>query len=337
MNLLITSVGRRTYLVNYFKEALNGMGLVHVANSTPVSPAFLVADNTVVTPLIYDEAYIPFLLNYCKENEIDAVISLFDIDLPILAKNKDKFEQIGVKVVVSDYSIIDVCNDKWKSYLFFKNNLIPTPKTYFSKEEALKALAVNEISYPIIIKPRWGIGTAQVYEVDDEEELEVLYRKAQKGIMKSYLKYESGTDIEHCILFQEKLKGQEYGLDVINDLQGNYITTIVKEKYAMRSGETDCAIIVNEDALLEIGKILGKSLKHIANLDVDVFLDGNGNPFVLEMNARFGGGYPFSHLAGVNEPRAIISWLRNEVAEEDDLKAKIGVIGQKDISLVKLN
>ena len=72
MNILLTSAGRRTYLVNYFKEALRMAGftgLVHAANSES-SPAFFAADRQVITPLIYDSEYIPFLLDYCKKWEI---------------------------------------------------------------------------------------------------------------------------------------------------------------------------------------------------------------------------------------------------------------------------
>lgn len=70
MNILLTSAGRRGYLVEYFKKALEGIGEVHVGNSTPVSPSFYYADHAVVTPLIYDEAYIPFLLDYCKKTTL---------------------------------------------------------------------------------------------------------------------------------------------------------------------------------------------------------------------------------------------------------------------------
>ena len=92
MNVLLTSVGRRSYLVKYFKDALNSTGQVHVSNSTEFTPAFAVADKSVVTPLIYDEEYIPFLISYCKKNEIRVLISLFDVDLPILSKNIKLFE-----------------------------------------------------------------------------------------------------------------------------------------------------------------------------------------------------------------------------------------------------
>lgn len=57
MNILLTSVGRRTYMVNYFKEALQGKGLVHAANSVETY-AMKIADQSVLTPLIYDGNYI---------------------------------------------------------------------------------------------------------------------------------------------------------------------------------------------------------------------------------------------------------------------------------------
>lgn len=128
MNILLTSVGRRSYLVEYFKEAIGNTGEVHVSNSTSLTPAFSVADKSVVTPLIYDKAYIPFLISYCKYNDIKILISLFDIDLPILSRNKDLFDNIGVKVIVSDESVINICNDKYLTYKFLAENGLFTPK-----------------------------------------------------------------------------------------------------------------------------------------------------------------------------------------------------------------
>jgi carbamoyl-phosphate synthase large subunit len=74
----------------------------------------------------------------------------------------------------------------------------------------------------------------------------------------------------------------------------------------MRSGETDVAITVKEPKLESLGKMLGEITQHPANMDVDVFFDGT-DAYILEMNARFGGGYPFSHLAGVDLPAPRLS------------------------------
>ena len=336
MNILFTSVGRRSYLVQYFKEALNGKGKIHVANSSELSPAFQMADYSVVTPLIYDKSYIPFLLDYCKQNSIAAIISLFDIDLPILAKNESKFNEIGVNVIVSSEKTVNICNDKWRTYCFLKENDLKVPRTYLSLGEAVEDIKKGTLKFPVMIKPRWGMGSIAVYEAENYNELTVFYDKVKRNIEKTYLKYEAQKNMTQSVLIQEKLKGQEYGLDIINDLNGKYQTTIVKKKLAMRSGETDCAITVQNNALKKLGKQISSFLKHIGNLDVDVFAEEN-DVFVLEMNARFGGGYPFSHMAGVNLPAAIIKWLNGEKTDKQLLTERNNILVQKDISMVRLS
>lgn len=335
MNVLFTSVGRRSYLVKYFKEALNGSGKIHVANSSEISPAFQVADASVVTPLIYDIEYISFLKQYCKEHQIDAIISLFDIDLPILAEHKKEFEDMGVQVVVSDKIVVDICNDKWKTYQFLRDNGFKTPKSYLDIEQVLSDIEKGLMNYPVILKPRWGMGSLSVMQADNEVELKVFYEKIYREIQNSYLKYEAQESLENCILIQEKLNGQEYGLDVINNLAGEYQNTIVKRKNAMRSGETDCAETVYFEEAEILGKTLSEKMKHISNLDVDIFRVDN-ELYVLEINARFGGGYPFSHLAGVNLPAALIDWLQGQETDKNNLTYEVGVLGQKDIQIVRL-
>lgn len=336
MNILFTSVGRRSYLVRYFREALGNRGEIHVANSSRLSPAFQFADHCVVTPLIYDEHYIPFLLDYCSAHQITAIISLFDVDLPVLARSRAQFAEIGVRVIVSDERIIDICNDKWKTYQYLKENGFHVPQTHLYLKDAVCAIEEGRLSFPLMVKPRWGMGSIAIYEADDLEELKLFYKKAVNTIQKTYLKYESAGNLEHCVLIQEKIQGQEYGLDIINDLDANYQTTICKKKYAMRSGETDCSVTVDDAALKELGERLGKKLGHIANMDCDVFWNGD-TPYILELNARFGGGYPFSHAAGVNLPKAIIGWMLGETVPADWLKETIGVMTQKDIVLVRLD
>ena len=327
MNILITSVGRRRYLVDYFKEALNGKGSIHVMNSSEFTPAFLNADCAVKSPLIYDNDYIPFLLEYCSKNRIDALLSLFDVDLPVLAANRDKFIEVGTRLIVSDKKVVDICNDKWKTFQFLRENCFNTPMTWID----WKSLPKGKVNYPLVIKPRWGLGSLSMFEAENETEVEMLYTKAARAVIKSpMLKYEAAQEPERCVILQEKLPGQEYGLDVINDLDGNYQCTIAKKKLAMRAGETDCAKVVDIPVLKELGKRLSGALKHIGNLDVDVFLS-EGQAYVLEMNARFGGGYPFSHLAGVNLPKAIVKWLRGETDCTELLSEQVGVLGYKDM------
>ena len=56
---------------------------------------------------------------------------------------------------------------------------------------------------------------------EDEEELDLSYKLTKKQIDRSFLAQISATDSERSILIQERLLGEEYGMDVINDLSGS--------------------------------------------------------------------------------------------------------------------
>ena len=335
MNILLTSVGRRTYLIEYFKEAMKDVGKVFASNSE-YTYSLSCADEYVITPIIYDEKYISFLIDFCKKNDITAIISLFDIDLYILSKNKKEFEKNGIFVVVSDEKAIEICNDKWKTYEFLKKNDIDCPKTFKSLKETKDAVKDKNLDYPIIIKPRWGMGSIGIFIAENEEELDLFTKKIKKQIFNSYLKYESEQNIEECILYQEKINGIEYGLDVFNDFNGKLVSLVAKQKIAMRAGETDVAKTVPIDKYKEIAKKLSKGLKHIVDLDVDIFETSDNRIMVLELNCRFGGQYPFSHLAGVNYPKQIVKWLFGEETDPSLLNAKINVLSCKDLVPVVL-
>ncbi len=333
MNVLLTSVGRRAYMVKYFKDAVGEDGQVHVCNSDDKTVAFHYADKSVISPLIYDKEYIPFLLEYCKQNRIDILLSLFDIDLPVLAKHKEKFERIGTKVIVSDERVISICNDKWKTYNFLKENGFNVPKTYLRYDDVALALERGEIKYPIVIKPRFGCGSIAMSVAEDKEELIYHVRKITGQINKSYLKYESAAEDEK-IIYQMLLCGQEYGADIINDLNGRLQNVVIKKKIAMRAGETDIAELVCQPEIFAEAARLGENLGHIGNMDCDIFLV-DGKPYILEMNARFGGGYPFSHMGGCDLPRAILKWASGEVVPPSLLRAKTGAVGYKELSVTQ--
>tara|TARA_R100000935_G_scaffold9921_3_gene19909 strand:- start:6522 stop:7547 length:1026 start_codon:yes stop_codon:yes gene_type:complete len=334
MNILLTSAGRRTYLVDYFKEALAGRGKVYATNSQ-FSPALNKADEWALTPLIYDEGYIEFLLEYIKKHDIKMLISLFDIDLPVLAKSKSLFEELGVKVVISSPNVVSICNDKWLTYQFLVAQGFNTPKTFIDLKHCKESLNKSESVYPLIIKPRWGMGSIGIYIAENELELEVFYTKVKREISNSYLKYESKEDLGNAVIIQQCIIGQEYGLDVFNDLNGNYIKTFVKRKLAMRSGETDSAKTEENLPLIELGEKLGNSLKHVGNLDMDCFIS-NDKLYILELNCRFGGGYPFTHLAGVNIPQILLDLMDNKKPNPNLMQLEYNLEMIKDINLIKL-
>ena len=110
----------------------------------------------------------------------------------------------------------------------------------------------------------------------------------------------------------------------------------VKQKLAMRAGETDKAVTRDLPELREMGCKIGESLKHIGNLDVDIMQRENGEYCVIELNPRFGGGFPFSYEAGVNMPKAIIQWVKGESVDPAILVPKYDKMFAKNDYLVEV-
>lgn len=326
MNILFTCAGRRRYLLKYFKEIIGDGGKIVAADMCMSAPALTAADLKVQVPEVYAKNYIDILIDVCKKHEIKVLISLNDLELPILSERKKEFEAIGVNVIVSDHDVIDICFDKYKTAQFIESLGLKTPKTYVDYSKAVAAIKSGELKFPLILKPRWGSGSIGIEFVDDLEELEMVYKLDQKKVKKSILANASAD--KDFLLIQEVIKGPEYGLDIINDLNRHNRGVSVKQKLVMRSGETDKAITVDNAKLREIGSIIGSRLGHIANLDCDV-LERDGEYYILELNPRFGGGYPFSQEAGVNVPKAIVEWVQGNEVDNSLFVPKYGKLFSK--------
>lgn len=324
MNILFTCAGRRNYLINYFKIANNGHGKILATDVQYNAPALIDADIALLVPDIYNENYIPALEKIIKDYRVTALISLNDLELPILAKHKTKLEAAGAKVLISDPKVIDITFDKWKTFKFIEGIGLKTPKTYLTLSSAQNALENGELKFPLVLKPRWGSASIGIEFPDSLKELNLSYELQKLKLRKSILNDASQNDFEQSIIIQEKLDGIEYGMDVLNDFDGNYYGSFLREKLSMRSGETDKAITVVSKVMESIGKQIGTQLKHNGTMDCDLFLCGE-DLYVLELNPRFGGGYPFSHEGGINTAAIYLEWLKGNknIDQFNNYKANI--------------
>jgi len=337
MNILFTCAGRRAYLLRYFRKELDTScpgSKIYATDMQLNAPALVFADEKIQVPSVYADNYLSITLDICKDKRVDMLISLNDLELPLLAAHREEFERQGTKVLVSSPEVIDISFDKYKTAQFVESIGLKSPQTYIDYNIALEAVRSGKLRFPLVLKPRWGSGSIGIEYVGDIDDMEVTYRLLEKKVKKSILSDASGS--KDYILIQENISGPEYGLDIMNDLSGKYRSVSVKRKLSMRAGETDKAITVDNNELSKIGRCLGENLHHIGNLDCDV-LERNGEYYVLELNPRFGGGYPFSYEAGVNFPKAIIKWLLGEDIDDILLRPRIGEMFAKCDILVKVN
>lgn len=336
-NVLLSCAGRRNYLVQYFRAALAGRGQVFAADACPQAPALHEADRAFVLPAVSAPDYLDRLLQLCSRENVRMIVTLNDYELPLLARQRERLHAVGTLPVVSSPEVIELCHDKWATFRRLKELGFEVPRTWNALEDALEASRCGVLSFPVVLKPRWGTGSIGVEFLESPEELVWAWRLASKRLARSPLGVFSAAEPERSLLVQERLTGEEHGLDVVNDLEGRPAAVFARRKLAMRSGETDRAVIVEHPGLIQVGRRLGAALRHAGNLDCDVFVDRDGTARVLELNPRFGGGYPFSHAAGADVPAALIAWAGGEPPDPGWLRVRPGASFAKCDRLVPLD
>jgi carbamoyl-phosphate synthase large subunit len=335
-NVLLTSAGRRSYLVEYFKRALNGRGKVIAANMYKDAPAMYVADEAVVVPQACDENYIQTILDICKHYEIDLICSLHDLDVFILSKHISRFEQAGILPVLPDAEWGRICLDKYECYCHLKKNGFHMPWTDISLDKTLHALESGAIQFPLILKARMGFGSEGLNRCDSKEELIFLYNRIQKQISTMKIEKFFENPIEEVILIQQAIEGTEYCVDIVNDLNGKYITHLALEVHTMRAGETDFITTADPSIAADIPHRLSKLTKHRGIWGVDIIYD-KGKPLIIDINPRFTGDYPYHHISGANIPAAILAWTVREEPDPVWLKSEIGVKCYKELVATRIS
>lgn len=310
-NILILSVGTRNKIVQYFKKELEGTSKVFATDNSVYAPALYEADEYFIVPRIDDDKYLETILDICVENNIKGVLSLIDPELSILAKNRDKFLEIGTVPIVSNYDLVEKSFDKIEMFEFLKNNNIETVNSYSELNKFYKDLDNNIINFPIFVKPIDGSASININKVDNKEELELLFAEHDN------------------LMIQEFMDGKELGADVYIDLITKEVVSIfVKEKLRMRAGETDKSISLNNKKIFSLIKDFVELSGYEGIIDIDIF-EKNGVHYISEVNPRFGGGYLHAHEAGENIPKMIINNLGGLMNEESIGEYKDGTVMMK--------
>jgi len=292
MNILILSVGTRNKIVQYFKEVLNGSGNVVATDMSDLAPAIYEADRYYIVPGMTAPDYLDTVLDICRKEQITGVLSLIDPELSLLAKYKEKFENVGTTVIGSSYELCEMCLDKFQMYNWLTAHNYRCAKSYINKEVFYKDFAAGKISFPVFVKPTRGSASIAISKAYDRETIELLF-KHDEGLM-----------------IQEFLNGQEIGADVYIDMiSGEVVSIFTKKKIKMRSGETDKAVSFKDEKLLKlITDFVGES-GFRGQIDIDIF-EIEGVYYISEVNPRFGGGYPHAYECGANHMELIVENLR---------------------------
>lgn len=285
INILFTGVGRRVELIQMFRQAAMLLDIkiaIYGADMLGTAPALAFCDHTRRICGMKEDGYIEQLLDICKSDKIDLLIPTIDTDLFILSNNKERFSNIGVKVLISASEMVAVCRDKNLTSVFFRSCGVKAPDTYND---------VNEYhgSFPCFIKPKDGSSSKDAFKINTLEDLFVYSRRVEEYIIQPFI------------------DGIEYTVDIFCDFDGNPIYIVPRERVAVRAGEVlKTKICLDQEMIRECKQIIEK-FKPCGPITVQLIKDKKtGENYYIEINPRYGGGAPLSIKAGANSPLMLL-------------------------------
>lgn len=297
MNLLILSPGRRVEIVEYFKETFHAVGRkVYTLDMSPYAPALYSGDEYFCVEKDFNnlKAYIDKILDICKIKEVSSVLTLIDPELVLLSDYKESFESQGVKLILCDLDFIKQTFDKFSFYCTYKDT-IKLVETVGSYDDAMAKINEGSWHYPLFAKLRNGSASIGIQKISSPTEW-------------------GGVKTNPLYIIQPFIDGDEYGVDAYFDMiSGQLVSVFIKKKLAMRAGETDKAVSIKSDAILEEIKKVANIKGLYGPIDLDVFVSKSGEVFINEINPRFGGGHPHAHGCGVNFMQLILNNLKGNV------------------------
>ena len=319
MNFLILAAGTRNKVVQYFKKTFDGVGTVVATDASKLGPAIYDADKYYIVPAITEPGYIDLILDICKKEKIDGVLSLIDPELSLLAENEEKFKEIGTKVVGSSYELCEMALDKLQMYHWLVEHGYNCARSWMDKEEFYKAVEAGEAAFPVFVKPARGSASISISKVYDKETVDLLFAH------------------EEGLMIQEFLNGQEIGADVYIDMiSGEVVSIFTKKKIKMRAGETDKAVSFKDSELFGLIEKFVLEAGYRGQIDIDIF-DIDGQYYISEVNPRFGGGYPHAYESGCNHMKLILNNLEGKANQKNIGAYEEGIYMMKynEVKIVK--
>ncbi|WP_339889382.1 ATP-grasp domain-containing protein [uncultured Flavobacterium sp.] len=261
-------------------------------------------DNYLITNKTPDdgEDYIDNLITICKENNIDVVLPGSTWEARIISEFKDKLNKSNIITLVNNIETITIGDDKWNTYEYLSKLGIGTPETFLDIEEVVNN---EKTTYPIIIKPRQGRGSQNIFIAQNEIELRIICDYfVIKGL--NYIIQEFIGRNDH-----------EYTVGVISDKNGKVIQSIVMKRLLL-GGATGYAEVCEPGFINEFCEDVARKVNSTGPINIQLRLDNNNKPSLFEINPRFSGSAPMRTLAGFNEPQMIINnfFYDEEIAQQ---------------------
>ena len=279
-NILITSAGKRVVLVQIFQRTLREMGFqakVYTTDMRPsMAPAGIISDGCIPVPRCTADNYIDCLLDICRERQIGVIIPTIDTELLVLAENHQRFMEQGVRLAVADKAFIRICRDKRLTSDFFRQVGIAVPA----------AVDKHHPVFPMFAKPYDGSLSTNIHIIRSQEDLTQEILEDPKLIFMEYI---------------SPKEYKEFTVDMYYGLDGCVKGIVPRERIEIRAGEINKGITRKNGIVGFLLQRMGKLEGVRGCLCMQLFYrESDGDVKGIEINPRFGGGFPLSYYAKAN-------------------------------------
>ena len=239
-----------------------------------------------LVPAAKSPEYINKVIKICIDEQIDIIFVGSDPELPVFADNKTRIErETNAKVIISSPEHIRIGNDKWQTVTFLKNNGLPYPESALPDN---KDKLIDKVGFPVILKPREGSASRDVYIVKNYEELEVFIKRVKNPIIQEYLMPEDEEYTSGTVMFDGDLLG---------------VFTMKRE---IKSGNTYRGMIDSFDEVREAVEKVTRKFNQFGPSNFQMRLSERG-PVIFEINPRFSGTTAMRAYYHFNEPETVIN------------------------------
>ncbi|MBN2623310.1 MAG: ATP-grasp domain-containing protein [Acidimicrobiales bacterium] len=289
VTVLISSAGRRVELLRGFRRALGALGLdgrVIATDASWYSSAFHDADEGILVPRLDSDDFVPTMLELCEKQRVDLVVPTIDTEMAAWVAGRERLAALGTTVALSSAGVVDIAADKQLTHEWLVANDVPTVAQ--ATPEAVLA-DPGAWPFPLVVKPRFGSAGIGVGVVRDTAELAMAVSRPELGEM----------------VVQTLAPGREHTIDVLADRDGNCVCAVPRRRIEVRAGEVSKAVTVRSPELQQLAARICAALPGaFGTITVQLFVgDEPGQLAVIEINARYGGGFPLALEAGADFPR----------------------------------
>jgi len=292
MNILLSSAGRRVGLIGCLRDGLRLAGLpgdVYAVDRACAAPAIHLSGISWQVPGCLEESFIASVFELARDHDVGLIVPTIDTELPAYAEAAPQFRGAGIAVAISDPLTIAIGGDKRLTHTWLIDNGFPTVR----QASAEQVLAQPEAwHFPAIAKPYGGSASSGVRRIGSAAQLRAAMEERDD------------------LIVQEIAAGDEYTVNVYVDRNGRCVCAVPHRRLEVRAGEVSKGYTVKNRRMMRLAAAVAEALPGAwGPLNIQMFQAPDGSLRIIEINPRFGGGYPLAHEAGAH----FTKWLVQEI------------------------